>query len=75
MVGSGSNQAESLGSQCQDHFYELEQRRDQEGSVRTTHTSKSHSRGGSHLSHGKNSKAMQQEIDHLKRELRHERRR
>ena len=50
MVGSGSNQVESMGSQRQDHFRELEQRRDREGNVCTTHTGKSHSRGGSHLS-------------------------
>jgi len=64
-----------MGSQHQDHFRDLEQRRDQEGSVHTTHTTKSQSRIGSRLSHEKNTKAMQQEIDHLKRKLRHERRR
>ena len=42
--------------------------------MHTTHTSKSHSRGGSHIPHEKNTKAMQQEIDHLKRKLCHERR-
>ena len=72
MVGSGSNQVESMGSQRQDHFRELKQRRDWEGSVHTTHTSKSHSRGGSHLSQEKNTKAMQKEIDYLKKSLRHE---
>ena len=39
-----------------------------------TYTSRSHSQGGSHLSHKKNTKAMQLEIDHLKRSLRHEQR-
>ena len=73
MVGSSSNQAESMGSQRQDHFRELERRRDWEGSVRATHTGKSHSWGGSHLSQEKDTKAMQKEIDHLKRSLRHER--
>ena len=73
MVGSGSNQAEFIGSQCQDYFCELEQRRDREGSVHATHTSKSHSQGGSHLSQEKDAKAMQKEIDHLKRSLHHER--
>ena len=72
MIGSGSNQAESMEAHRQDHFRELEQRRDQEGSVHTTHTSKSHSRGGSHLSQEKNTKAMQKEIDYLKRSLHHE---
>ena len=73
MVGSGPNQAESTGSQRQDYFLDLEQGRDREGSVHTIHTSRSHSRGGSRLSHEKNNKAMQLEIDHLKRSLRHER--
>ena len=72
MVGSSSNQAESMGSQRQDHFCKLEQMRDREGSVRTTHTSKSHSQGGSHLSQEKDTKAMQKKIDYLKRSLRHE---
>ena len=39
-------------------FHDLEQRRDRKGSVHTTHTRKSHSRGGSHLSHEKNNEAM-----------------
>ena len=46
MVGSGPNQAESMGSQHQDHFCNLEQRRDREESVHTTNTSRSQSRGG-----------------------------
>ena len=74
MIGLSPNQAESIGSQCQDHFRDLEQRKDWEGSVYTTHTSRNHSRGGSHLFHDKNTKAMQLEIDHLKRSLRHEQR-
>jgi len=74
MVGSSPNQAESMGSQRQDHFHDLEQRRDREGSMHITHTSRSHSRGGSHLSHEKNTKAMQLEIDHLKISLHHEQR-
>ena len=40
-----------------------------------THTSRSHSRGSSHLSQEKDTKAMQMEIDHLKRSLHHERQR
>ena len=64
-----------MGSQRRDHFRELEQRRDREGSVHTTYTGKSHSRGGSHISQEKDTKAMQKEIDHLKRSLRHERQR
>ena len=75
MVGSGLNKVKSMGSQCQDHFRNLEQRRNREGSVHTTHTSRSQSRGGSHLSHEEIAKNMQLEIDHLKRKLRHERQR
>ena len=41
--------------------------------MHTTHTSRSHSRRGSHLSYEKNTKAMQLEIDHLRRSLHHER--
>ena len=39
MVGSGPNLEESIGSQHQDHFVNLECRRDREVSVHTTHTS------------------------------------
>jgi len=70
MVGSGPYQAEYRRSQREDHFVNLKQRRDREGSVYTTHTSGSHSRGGSHLFQEKNTRAMQQEIDHLKMKLR-----
>ena len=39
--------------------------------MRTTHTSKSHSRGGSHISQRQNdNKAMQREIDDLEKKLR-----
>ena len=43
--------------------------------MRTTHTNKSHSRRKSHVSHAKKDRDMQREIDELKRELRHARRR
>ena len=46
-----------------------------EGSADTTHTSKSQSRGKSHVSHAKNERDMQREIDELKKELRRARRR
>ena len=74
MVGSSPNQAESMGSQRQDHFRNLEQRRNWEGSVHTTHTT-SQSKSGSHISHKKNAKDMQLEINHLKRKLRRKQRR
>ena len=40
--------------------------------MHTTHTSKSQSRGKSHISYEENARNMQKEIDHLKRSLRHE---
>ena len=40
--------------------------------MHTTHTSRSQSRNGSHLSHEEDTKALQLEIDHLKRKLCHE---
>ena len=75
MVGSGPHQAKFAGSQQQDDFLNLERERDREryreGSVHTTHTSKSHSRGRSHVSQRKDdNKAMQREIDDLKKKLR-----
>ena len=71
MVGSGPHQEESTRSQRQDDFLNLEHVKDLEGSVHTTHTSRSHSRVGSHVSQEQNNKAMQLEIDHLKKKLRH----
>jgi len=73
MVGSGP--LESRGSQRQDDFLNLERRRDREGSLRTIHIGESQSQTGNHVSHAKNTKVMQLEIDHLKRKLHHERRR
>ena len=73
MIGLGPHQQESMGSQRQDDFLNLERKRDREGSVHTTHTSKSHSRVGSYVSQKQNNKVMQKEIDHLKEELRHAR--
>ena len=52
MVGS----EESVGSQCQDYFLNLEQIRDREVSVHTTHTSRNHSSSKSHVSHGEDTK-------------------
>ena len=75
MVGSGPHQAESANSQQQDDFLNLECERDREkyreGSMHTTHTSRSHSRGGSHISQRQDdNKAMQRNIDDLKKKLR-----
>ena len=80
MVGSSQHQtsphqAESANSPRQDDFLNLKRERDRQkyrkGSVHTTHTSRSHSQGGSHVSQRQNdNKAMQREIDDLKRKLR-----
>ena len=43
--------------------------------MQTTHTGGSQSRGGSHLSHEKNTRIMQLEINRLRRRLRYKRRR
>ena len=71
MIGLGLHQQESMGSQRQDDFLNLERKQDREGSVHTTHTSRSYFRVGSHVSHEKNNRAMQREIDHLKKGLCH----
>ena len=68
------HQAESRGSQHGDPHRSPERREGHEGSVRTTHTTKSHSRGKSHVSHAKHDGNLQREIADLKRELRHARR-
>ena len=49
--------------------------RDHEDSVHISHTSKSQSRSGSHMSHGEDTKNLQLEIDHLCRKLRCKQRR
>ena len=58
MVGSRPNCENFVGSQRQDHFLNLEQRKDREVNVHTIHTSKSHSRSGSHVSHGEDTRNM-----------------
>ena len=67
------HQVESGGSQCNNSVINPQQRGDHEGSVQTTHTSKSQSRGKRHVSHAKNERDMQREIDELKKKLRHAR--
>ena len=63
-----------MGSQHQDHFLNLERMRDHEVSVHTTHTSWSHSRTGSYVLHGEETRNLQLEIDHLRRKLCHKQR-
>ena len=74
-MGLGPNYEESVASQCQDHFLNLKQRRDREVSIHTTHTSRSHSRSGSHVSHIEDTRNLQLEIDHLWRKLHRKQRR
>ena len=69
------HQAKSRGSQHSNPRRSLEWKGSHEGSMHTTHTSKGQSRGKSHVSHAMNDRDMQREIDELKRELRHARRR
>ena len=53
------HQAESRGSQRNNSAVNPQQRGNHEGSVQTTHTSKSQSQGKSHVSHAKNERDMQ----------------
>ena len=74
MAGSSPHRTKLAGTQRQDNFLNLEWERDQdkhrEGSIRTTHTSKSHSKVRSHISQKQDdNNALQQEIDDLKRKL------
>ena len=75
MEGSGPRQTGRAESQPQDNFLNLERGKDQdnqrEGSVNTSHTSRSRSKGKNHASYKRNDrKALQQEIDDLKKKLR-----
>ena len=71
MVDSSPHQAKSIASQRENPFTNLKRKRDQEGSMHITHTSKSHSWVRSHVSQEQHNKAMQREIDQLKKKLRH----
>ena len=53
----------------------LKRRIDREVSVHITHTSRSHSKSGSHVSHGEDTRNLQLEINHLRRKLRRKHRR
>ena len=70
-VDASLHQAESRGSQHSNPFVKLQHGGDHEGSAHTTHTSRSQSRGKGYVSHAKNDRDMQCEIDELKKELRH----
>ncbi|XP_065638658.1 uncharacterized protein LOC136071372 [Quercus suber] len=73
MAEPGQQPAESGASQHIDPFLNLERRQDCEGSVHTTHTERTQPRGGSHVSHAEKN-SMQTEIERLRRELRHAKR-
>ena len=80
MEGSSPRQTGPADSQRQDNFLNLERERDQdkrrEGSVNTSHTSRSHLRGKGHAFQKRDgNRALQQEIDDLKRKLRRAQRR
>ena len=68
------HQAESGGSQRNNSVVNPQQRGDHERSVQTTRTNKSQSRGKSYISHAKNERDMQREIDELKKKLHRARR-
>ena len=69
------HQAESGGSQHNHSVENSQQREDRKGSGQTMHTNRSQSHGKSHVSHAKNEKDMQREIDELKNKLHRARRR
>ena len=69
------HQAESGSSQRNNSVVNLKQRGNHEGNVQTTHTNRNQSRGRSHVSHVKDERDMQREIDELKKKLRRARRR
>ena len=74
-VDANLHQAESRGFQYSNPCKNLKRIGGREGSVHTTHTNKSQSREKSRVSHAKDDRDMQCEIDELKRELHHTRRR
>ena len=71
MVGLGSHHVEFIGSQRENPFVNLEHRRDLKGSVHIVWTGKSYSQGKIHLSREEDTKALQLEVDQLKRKLGH----
>nr|XP_023879221.1 uncharacterized protein LOC111991654 [Quercus suber] len=73
MAGHGQQPAESGASQHIDPFLNLERRQDREGSVHTTHTERTQPRSESRAPHAEKN-SMLIEIERLKRELRHEKR-
>ena len=66
--------AESRASQHIDPFLNLERRQDREGSAHTAHVDHNQSHGESYMYHAEKNQSMQLEIERLKRELRHAKR-
>ena len=65
MVEPSPNWEESVGSPRQNHFLNLERRRDREVSIHITQTSRSQSQSKSHVSHEESTRGLQLEIDRL----------
>ena len=77
MANVGQDREESVGLQRENHFVNLERRRDRQHTpnvmVESYHTKRiewSHSRTRSHVSHDQETRKLQQEIDCLHRKLR-----
>ena len=76
MTNVGQNREESVGSQRENQFVNLERNRERQHtpsimleSYHTEHTQRSHSRTRSHISHDQETQKLQLEIDHLCRKL------
>ena len=76
MTNVGQNREESVGSQRENQFVNLERNRERQHtpsimleSYHTEHTQRSHSRARSHISHDQETRKLQIEIDHLCRKL------
>ena len=75
MANLEQNREESVGSQWEDHFVNLEPRRDRENNptpsvmVETQHTQRSHLRTRSHVLHEQETRDLKCKIDHLHKKL------
>ena len=77
MANLEQNKEESIGSQRENQFVNLEQRKERHHtpsvmveSYHTERTERSHSRIGSHVSHDQETWKLQLEVDHLRKKLR-----
>ena len=78
MANLEQNREESVGSQWNDHFVNLEPRRDRENNPtpnvmvetqHTEHTERSHSRTRSRVLHEQETQDLKRKIDHLRKKL------